>query len=278
MTRVRAIFLSDIHLGTRACQAEQLLEFLRHHESDYLFLVGDILDLWAMGRRGVHWSPAMNTLIQKVLKRARHGVKVIFVPGNHDEALRDYLDSAFGGIRLYGEYEHETADGRRFLILHGDQFDVVTRYHKWLAVLGDAGYAFLVRVNIALSSLRRRLGIPGYWSLAGYAKRKVKRALSFIYDFEESVARNVRARGLDGAICGHIHAATIKQMDDFVYINCGDWVDSCTAIVEHYDGRMELIEWTTARAVEAASKAVRVAHEPDAEPAVRAKAKRAEIA
>lgn len=246
MLTVRAIFLSDIHLGTRACQAERLLEFLRHHDSEYLFLVGDIFDFWAMGRRGVYWSTAMNTLVQKILKRARHGTKVILIPGNHDEALREYVESAFGDIRLYREYVHTTADGRRYLVLHGDEFDVVTRYHRWLALLGDHGYAFLVRLNIWLSWARRRLGISGYWSLAGYAKRKVKSAISFIVDFEDAVARNVRERGLDGAICGHIHAATIKSTDGFAYVNCGDWVDSCTAIVEHHDGRMELIEWAGA--------------------------------
>lgn len=243
MAHVRAIFLSDIHLGTRACQAQRLLEFLKHYESDYLFLVGDILDFWAMGRRGVFWSPPMNTFVQKVLKRARHGTRVILVPGNHDEALREYVDMSFGGIRLYQQYEHTAADGKRYLLLHGDEFDVVTKYHRWLALLGDHGYAFVVRLNIMLSWVRRQLGIPGYWSLSGYAKRKVKSAVSFIYDFEESVVRNVKDKGLDGVVCGHIHAATIKQIDGVTYINCGDWVDSCTAIVEHADGRMELIDW-----------------------------------
>jgi UDP-2,3-diacylglucosamine pyrophosphatase LpxH len=243
MAHVRAIFLSDIHLGTRACQAQRLLEFLRHYDSDYLFLVGDILDFWAMGQRGVYWSGEMNTFVQKVLKRARHGTQVVLVPGNHDEALREYLDSSFGDIRLYQEYEHTAADGKRYLLLHGDQFDVVTKYHKWLALLGDHSYAVVVRLNIVLSWVRRQLGIPGYWSLAGYAKRKVKSAVSFIYDFEESVVRNVKDKGLDGVICGHIHAATIKQIDGITYINCGDWVDSCTAIVEHHDGAMELVDW-----------------------------------
>ncbi len=247
MTRVRSIFLSDIHLGTRACQAERLLSFLKQHESEYLFLVGDIVDFWAMGRRGVYWTSAMNTVVQKVLKRARAGVKVIFVPGNHDEALRDYVDATFGNIRLHRDYEHVGGDGRRYLVLHGDEFDVVTKYHKWLAILGDHSYAFLVRLNVLLSALRRRLGIAGYWSLAGYAKRKVKTAVSFIYDFEESVARSVKDRGLDGAICGHIHAAAIREVDGITYVNCGDWVDSCTAIVEHVDGRMELVYWTSTR-------------------------------
>lgn len=247
MNRVRSIFLSDIHLGTRACQIERLLAFLKQYDAEYLFLVGDIIDFWAMGRRGVYWSAAMNTFVQKVLKRARQGVKVIFVPGNHDEALRDYVDNTFGNIRLHGNYEHVAADGRRYLVLHGDEFDVVTKYHKWLAVLGDHGYAFLVRVNVLLSALRRRFGIAGYWSLAGYAKRKVKTAVNFICDFEESVARSVKARGLDGAICGHVHAAAIRQVDGITYVNCGDWVDSCSAVVEHLDGRMELIHWTSAQ-------------------------------
>ena len=247
MPQVRSIFLSDIHLGTRACQAHRLLEFLKHYDSEHLFLVGDILDFWAMGRRGVCWSAHMNTVVQKVLKRARHGTKVVLVPGNHDEALREYVDSSFGDIVLRREHVHVAADGKRYLLLHGDEFDVVTKYHRWLALLGDHSYAFLVRLNVMLSWLRRQLGIAGYWSLAGYAKRKVKTAVSFIYDFEDAVVRDVKSRGLDGVVCGHIHAAAIKRIDGVTYINCGDWVDSCTAIVEHADGRMELIDWGVKR-------------------------------
>jgi UDP-2,3-diacylglucosamine pyrophosphatase LpxH len=243
MRRVRSIFLSDIHLGTRACQAHRLLDFLKEYDSEHLFLVGDIVDFWAMGQRGVYWSEAMNTFVQKVLKRARHGVEVVLVPGNHDELLREHVDASFGEIRVMREHVHTAADGKRYVLLHGDEFDVVTRYHKWLAILGDNTYAFLVRANMALSWLRRTLGVSGYWSLAGYAKRKIKSAVSFIYDFEESVVRDVRSRGYDGVICGHIHAATIRQIDGVTYINCGDWVDSCTAIVEQFDGRMELVEW-----------------------------------
>jgi len=243
MTEVRSIFLSDIHLGTRACQSQRLLEFLKEYESEYLFLVGDIIDFWAMARRGVYWSADMNTVVQKVLKRARHGCKVIFVPGNHDEALREYVGSSFGDIRIFHDYVHTTADGKRYMLLHGDEYDVVTKYHKWLAILGDHAYAFVVRMNMMLSWMRRHLGIPGYWSLAGYAKRKVKGAVSFISDFEESVVRNIKAQGLDGVICGHIHAAAMRQVDGMTYFNCGDWVDSCTAILEHTDGRLELVEW-----------------------------------
>jgi UDP-2,3-diacylglucosamine pyrophosphatase LpxH len=242
--RVRAIFLSDIHLGTRACQADRLLEFLKAYDSDYLFLVGDILDLWSMQQRGVYWPAAQNTVLQKILKRARHHAQVIFIPGNHDEAAREHVGASFGNIRVLMDYVHTAADGRRYLLVHGDEFDQVTRYHRWIAILGDSAYTILVRLNAYLSWMRRTLGIPGYWSLAGYAKRKVKKAVSFVFDFEQSVARHARERGVDGVICGHIHAATIRELDGITYLNCGDWVDSCTAIVEHVDGRMELVEWT----------------------------------
>jgi UDP-2,3-diacylglucosamine pyrophosphatase LpxH len=241
--RVRSIFLSDIHLGTRACQAERLLEFLKAHEAQHIFLIGDIIDFWAMKRRGVYWSIAQNTVVQKILKRARQHTQVVFIPGNHDEAVREHVGTSFGAIRVLHDYEHVAADGKRYLLLHGDEFDQVTRYHRWIAILGDHAYALLVRLNIALSWLRRTLGIPGYWSLAGYAKRKVKSAVSFIFDFEDSVVRHARERGVAGVICGHIHAAAVRNVDGLTYINCGDWVDSCTAIVEHFDGRMELIAW-----------------------------------
>lgn len=239
--RVRSIFLSDIHLGTRGCQAERLLDFLREHEAEYVFLVGDIIDFWSMNR-GIHWTPAQNTVVQKVLRRARHGEQVFLIPGNHDEALREYDSTAFGDIQVVNEYIHTLADGRRFLLVHGDEFDQVTRYHKWVALLGDIAYNWLVRANAWLSWCRRRLGRPGYWSLAGYAKRKVKTAVSFIFDFEDSVIHAARERGVDGVICGHIHNATLREIDGLVYVNCGDWVDSCTAIVEHHDGRLELVE------------------------------------
>ncbi|MBC8007763.1 MAG: UDP-2,3-diacylglucosamine diphosphatase [Prolixibacteraceae bacterium] len=249
---VRSIFLSDIHLGTRACQAERLLSFLRHYESQNLYLVGDIVDFWAMSR-SIHWSRQQNTVIQKFLKRARHGTRVIFVPGNHDEVLREYVGTSFGDIELVQEHVHVAADGRRYAVLHGDEFDQVTRHHRWVAVLGDVAYNLLVRLNTWLSLARRTLGIAGYWSLAGYAKRKVKSAVGFIYDFEDSVMRAVRDRGLDGVICGHIHSAAIRDIDGLTYINCGDWVDSCTAIVEHQDGRMELIHWIAEPVAEGAA-------------------------
>lgn len=242
MKQVRSIFLSDIHLGTRACQAERLVDFLRHHEAENVYLVGDIADFWAMSR-SIYWSPQQNTVVQKLLKRARHQVNVVYVPGNHDEALREYAGTSFGDIQVVKDCVHAAADGKRYLVIHGDAFDQVTKYHRWLAVLGDQAYDFVVRLNMVLSWLRRTLGIPGYWSLAGYAKRKIKTAVSFIFDFEESVVRYARERGFDGVICGHIHFATIKEIEGVTYVNCGDWVDSCTAILEHADGRLELVEW-----------------------------------
>lgn len=240
--KVRSIFLSDIHLGTRGCQADRLLNFLRAYESDHLFLIGDIIDFWAMGR-SIHWTPLQNTVVQKILRRARHGEKVVFIPGNHDESLREYDGTKFGDILIANEWEHITADGKQLLLIHGDQFDQVIRHHRWVAVLGDIAYDILVRINVWVSWIRRTFHISGYWSLAGYAKRKVKSAVTFIFDFEESVIHAVKNRGLDGVVCGHIHSASIKDVDGLLYINCGDWVDSCTAIIEHNDGRLELIEW-----------------------------------
>jgi UDP-2,3-diacylglucosamine pyrophosphatase LpxH len=242
-TQVRSIFISDVHLGTRACQADRLLDFLREHSAENLFMLGDIVDFWAMSRGGIYWSTAQNTVVQKILRQARHGTRVRFIPGNHDEALREYAGSSFGDIQIEFEHVHTAADGKRYLLLHGDEFDQVTRYHKWVAVLGDVSYNFLVHLNIGLSWLRRTLRRPGYWSLAGFAKRQVKTAVNFIFDFEYSLARHVRERKLDGIICGHIHWPAIKDMDGVAYLNCGDWVDSCSAVVEHLDGRMELIFW-----------------------------------
>lgn len=245
--KVRSIFLSDIHLGTRGCQADKLITFLREYEAEHLFLLGDIFDFWAMNR-SIHWTAAQNTVVQKVLRRARHGEQVMLIPGNHDEALREYIGTSFGNIHIAAEHIHATADGRRLLLLHGDEFDQVIRHHRWLAVLGDIGYNLLVQLNAWLSWVRRTLRISGYWSLAGYAKRRVKSAVSYIFDFEDAVTHTVRERGLDGVVCGHIHSACLRENNGALYINCGDWVDSCTAIVEHANGRLELIEWRQAGA------------------------------
>lgn len=242
---IRALFLSDIHLGSRACHADDLLSFLKAYEPEYIFLIGDIIDFWAMSR-SMYWPESHNTVVQKILKKARHDVKVFLVPGNHDEALREYIGVSFGGITVVREYVHVASDGRRYALLHGDEYDQVTAYHRWVSILGDISYTLLVRLNRALSVIRRKLGVSGHWSLADYAKRNVLRAVSFISDFENSVVHNVKRLGLDGVICGHIHTPVIKRIDGITYINCGDWVDSCTAIVEHYDGRMQLVRWAHA--------------------------------
>jgi UDP-2,3-diacylglucosamine pyrophosphatase LpxH len=262
MPHVRSIFISDIHLGTRACQAERLLDFLREYSAEYLYLLGDIIDFWSMAR-SVHWAAAHNTVVQKVLRRARHGEKIIFIPGNHDEVLREYVGTAFGDILLLDHAIHVTADGRRFLLTHGDEFDQVTRYHRWIAVYGDYFYNLLVAANVRLSWIRRRLGRPGYWSLATYAKRRVKSALQFVFDFEDSVIRDVRLRGLEGVICGHIHCAAIKTVGGLTYVNCGDWVDSCTGIVEHLDGQLELVDWSTKHVADGRATARALASESE---------------
>ncbi|MDB5812575.1 MAG: UDP-2,3-diacylglucosamine hydrolase [Betaproteobacteria bacterium] len=238
--RARSLFLSDIHLGTRACRAGELLTLLRDYDCENIFLVGDIIDFWAMSR-GIYWSQLQNTVVQKILKKARHGTRVYLIPGNHDEALRDYVGTAFGDINLVRDYVHKAADGRRYLLVHGDEYDQVTTYHRWVSILGDIAYHWLVHVNRLLSLMRRKLGISGHWSLADYAKRNMLHAVSFISNFEESVVHTAKKHALDGVICGHIHTPVIKQIDGLVYINCGDWVDSCTAVVEHLDGRMELV-------------------------------------
>ena len=267
MAHVRSIFLSDIHLGTRACQAGHLLDFLGEHSCDNLFLVGDIIDFWAM-QRSVYWSAAQNTVVQKILKRARHGVQVVFVPGNHDEIAREHTGVSFGDIRVAREHVHTAADGRRYLLVHGDEFDQITKYHRWIARLGDRAYGMLVHLGRLLSKVRRAFGVPGHWSLAGYAKARVKGAVSFIFDYEEAVMHHARSRRVDGVICGHLHAAVIRDVEGLRYINCGDWVDSCTAIVEHADGRMELVNWLVAgrgRAPQAEPEAPAPLPEPETE-------------
>lgn len=244
MIHVRALFLSDIHLGSRACQAERLLAFLKEVECETIFLLGDIVDFWSL-KRGVYWPASHNTVVQKLLRRARHRVRIFYIPGNHDEALRDYLDSSFGNIRVKRNYVHVAADGKRYALLHGDEFDQVTTCARWLSVVGDLSYHLLVDLNRSLSWARRKLRVSGHWSLADYAKRNLRGAARFVSGFERALARHGEALRVDGVICGHIHTPRIKQLDGVLYLNCGDWVDNCTAIVEHLDGRMELIRGST---------------------------------
>jgi UDP-2,3-diacylglucosamine pyrophosphatase LpxH len=241
----RAVFISDVHLGARGCQAELLLDFIKHLDCDTLYLVGDIIDGWKL-KSGWRWPQAHNDVVQKILRLARKGVTVIYVPGNHDEAARDYCGVHFGGVVVARDAIHETADGRRFLVTHGDEFDGVVQHAKWLAFLGDWSYRTVLVLNTWFNLIRRRLGF-GYWSLSAYLKVKVKNALQFIEDFETAVAEEARRRGVDGVICGHIHKAEMREIRGVTYINDGDWVESCTALVEHRDGRLEILEWAKLR-------------------------------
>jgi len=240
--KYRAVWISDIHLGTPGCQAGHLLDFLRSFDSDYLYLVGDIIDGWQL-KRSWYWQQSHNDVIQKVLRKARKGTHVIFIPGNHDEAVRQFIGMKFGDIQIMEEAIHETADGRRLWITHGDLFDGVIQCARWLAHLGDQAYEFTLKLNRWFNYLRARLGLP-YWSLSRFLKHKVKRAVSFISDFEQAVAHEARRRGLDGVVCGHIHHAEMREIEGVLYCNDGDWVESLTALVEHEDGRLEIIDWS----------------------------------
>jgi len=240
----RTLFLSDFHLGSRGCQARLLLDFMRFHDAETIFLVGDIVDGWRL-RRGWYWPQEHNDVVQKFLRKARKGSRVVYIPGNHDEFLRDYIGSQFGGIELVDRAIHVTADGRRLLIIHGDQFDVVVRHSRWLARIGDKAYGTVLVLNTLFNKVRRRLGF-GYWSLSAYLKLKVKNAVNYIGAFEEALAGEARREGADGVVCGHIHHARIGDFSGFRYVNTGDWVESCTAVAEHHDGRLEIIRWTVA--------------------------------
>jgi UDP-2,3-diacylglucosamine pyrophosphatase LpxH len=239
--RYRAIFISDTHLGTRGCKAEHLLDFLRHHESDSLYLVGDVIDGWAL-RNGFYWPQSHNDVVQKVLRRARKGTKVVYVPGNHDEFARQFVGLDFGSIAIRAEAEHRLADGRLLWVVHGDFADGVIQHAKWLAYVGDALYDFALWLNRHVNAVRMRLGLS-YWSLSQYLKHKVKNAVSFISSFEKVLAREAQRRGYDGVVCGHIHRAEIREFDGLLYCNDGDWVESLTALVESHDGELRIVHW-----------------------------------
>jgi UDP-2,3-diacylglucosamine pyrophosphatase LpxH len=240
--RVRTLFLSDIHLGTRGCQAEKLLDFLRHYEADTVYLVGDIVDGWQL-RVNWYWPQSHNDVVQKLLRKARKGSRLLYIPGNHDEFLRDYYGTHFGGIDVLEDTIHVAADGRRYLVVHGDLFDVVIRHARWLALLGNSAYDLAISLNTHFNAIRRAFGLT-YWSLSQWAKLKVKNAVNFIGEYEHTLAAEARRRNVDGVICGHIHHAVIRDDDSPIYINCGDWVESCTAVVEHFDGRFEIVHWS----------------------------------
>ncbi|MDR6758375.1 UDP-2,3-diacylglucosamine pyrophosphatase LpxH [Mycoplana sp. BE70] len=252
--RVRTLFLSDVHLGSRAAKADFLLDFLRCHEAETIVLVGDIVDGWRL-KRSWYWPQSCNDVVQKLLRKARKGTRIIYIPGNHDEFLRDFPGVHFGGIEVAQQIIHEAADGKRYLVLHGDEFDVVVRNARLLAYLGDWAYDAAIAINIVLAAARRRLGMP-YWSFSAWAKLRVKHAVNFIGAFQHVVAEEARRHDADGVICGHIHHAVIEELDGIRYINTGDWVESCTAVVEHFDGRMELISWPSPAARSAVTAAV----------------------
>ena len=239
--RFRSIWISDTHLGTPSCQAALLLEFLRHSESTYLYLVGDIIDGWQLKQRW-YWHQNHNDVVQKILRKARKGTQVTYIAGNHDEIVRNFLGLAFGGIEIREEAIHRTADGRRFLVIHGDMFDAVVQGAKWLAYLGDSLYTLTLKLNQWFNHLRAKLGFP-YWSLAQFLKHRVKNAVSYIGNFEAALSGEAQRRGFDGVICGHIHKAEIREVNGILYCNDGDWVESLTALVETEAGELKIIDW-----------------------------------
>ncbi|MER2519404.1 MAG: UDP-2,3-diacylglucosamine diphosphatase [Bdellovibrionales bacterium] len=243
--RFRAIWISDLHLGTRGCKAKALVDFLDHVESDYLYLVGDIVDGWRLRKRW-YWPARHNDVIQRVIRRAQQGTRVVYLPGNHDEAARQFCGLNFGGIPVVDEIVHETADGRRLLVLHGDQFDAVVGCAKWLAHLGDYAYSFAMVVSAVFNFVRQNMGFP-YWSLSAWLKHKVKNAVDHIGDYENFIVERAGHHRATGVVCGHIHYADIRQVGSVLYCNDGDWVESCTALVEDFEGKLSLIRWREER-------------------------------
>ena len=243
----RTLFISDVHLGSRGAKADFLIDFLRHHEAETIYLVGDIVDGWRL-RRSWHWPQTHNDVVQKLLRQARKGASITYIAGNHDEFLRMFQGVHFGGIVVADRAVHVAADGKRFLIIHGDQFDTVVMNVRWLAYLGDRAYELAMLANRLIARVRRLFGLP-YWSFSSWAKLTVKQAVNFIGAFQDVLTEEARRSEVDGVICGHIHHAAIETFGDISYINTGDWVESCTAVVEHFDGRMEIVHWPHARGV-----------------------------
>lgn len=243
--RFRTIWISDLHLGTRGCKAKMLLDFLDHTESEFLYLVGDVVDGWRLRKRW-HWPARHNDVIQRVIRKVQQGTRVVYLPGNHDEAMRQFCGLNFGGIPVVDEIVHETADGRRLLVLHGDQFDAVVGCAKWLAHLGDYAYSFAMVVSAVLNFVRQTMGFP-YWSLSAWLKHKVKNAVDHISDYENFISERAGGQRAIGVVCGHIHHADIRQVGKILYCNDGDWVESCTALVENDKGELSLIRWRDER-------------------------------
>jgi UDP-2,3-diacylglucosamine pyrophosphatase LpxH len=245
--RLRSVFISDVHLGFKGCQADYLLDFLRRVECEQVYLVGDIIDLWAL-TRSFFWPQAHNDVIRTILGKAKHGTRVVYIPGNHDRAFREHDGLVLGNVEIRREAIHEAADGRRFLVLHGDEFDSIVRASPLLESIGSSAYALVLSLNHQLNAVRLRLGYP-YWSLAAFLKHKVRNAVKYIAGFERALAVEARRRGVDGIICGHIHRAGMSDIDGILYCNDGDWVESCTALVEDHDGQLSLLCWTESQSV-----------------------------
>ena len=237
----RAIFISDIHLGTKRSQTEPLLDFLKATESDQLYIIGDFIDNWSL-RKQWYWDQFHNDVVQKLLRKARKGTKLVYIPGNHDENFRNFANLRMGRVAVLEETIHLGANGKRYLILHGDKFDGVVRFAPWLAHLGDTAYELSMSLNSGVNRVRRLFRLP-YWSLSQYLKYRVKRAVEFISHFEDAVVREARKRNCQGVICGHIHTPDDRDINGIHYLNDGDWVESCTALVEHKDGTFEIIDW-----------------------------------
>lgn len=238
--RYRTIWLSDLHLGTHGCEAGALLDFLAQATAERIYLVGDIVDLWRLRVR-TYWPQAHDDVVAHFLRLARDGTEVLYLPGNHDDALRGRIGARFGNVAVVDDLIHTTADGRRFLVMHGDQLDVVSQNANWLWHIGARVYAGLQRVNQFLNKAmfgagRRRLRI------SGYLKHSLKRSVNLIGRYESRLVREARRHGVDGIICGHIHLAELRNVEDITYCNSGDWVESCTALVEHHDGTLEIVE------------------------------------
>ncbi|MEA3513228.1 MAG: UDP-2,3-diacylglucosamine diphosphatase [Campylobacterota bacterium] len=240
--KYKSIFISDVHLGTKFSQAEQLLEFLKDNESENLFLVGDIIDGWAIKRKFI-WEQSHSDVIQKILRKARKGTNVQFILGNHDEFLRPFAPLVLGdSLEIKKDVEYLALNGKKYLVTHGDFFDMITMTKKWLSVLGDVGYSFLLNINLLLNKLYKLFGLRKYWSLSKYIKDNVKKSVSFITDYEEILVQHAKTNNYDGVICGHIHKAQMRQIDGIDYFNCGDWVESCTVVIENFDGTWEILD------------------------------------
>ena len=237
----RTIWISDVHLGTPGCQASYLLDFLKSHESETLYLVGDILDGWHL-KKGWYWPQTHNDVVQKILRKGRKGTRVVYVPGNHDESVRQFIGLNFGEIEVVEDAIHTTADGKRLWVTHGDLFDGVMQHARWLAYVGDSAYTLILKLNRWFNAIRTRMGLP-YWSLSQYLKHQVKNAVNFISAYEHVMTEEARRRECDGVVCGHIHKAEIRDINGVLYANDGDWVESLTALVEDFNGKLSIIHW-----------------------------------